>query len=377
MDEVRKSNMFDSKSIQKIFDDTLVGGFQKAQMLHDVYRDLFVTETPKIKTALDSIRDYLKSNKVDEQSSNDILDRAKNALIVYMFSASKDFMVDVQKRLQLGTEDIKSLPEEIASKLKSPNPVIRKNPFYKQLIPLLQNPKSDVKALKMFNVKLTTFDFNQIVNGFSGITDVNEQKRLAALILFQSGLDNSAETWYDKVPVDVMAGLLNNAIEQFKDNLSNFDTDHFIQEFIRNNYMNSSLVPYLGSLERLTIDKTGTFKGQMPKRFGNRLYLKVKATYPEYQDKDKAALAKAAGLDTAEYLLLAKTEDGSFKLINKRGDRLSKEYKKANMNSMLNKNNVNTGEFRDKFPQWSEPLLLALPKNKSLPSQGETLENNC
>lgn len=377
MDEVRKSNMFDSKSVQRIFDDTLVGGFQKAQMLHDVYRDLFVTESPKIKTALDSLRDYLKSNKVDEQSSNDILDRAKNALIVYMFSASKDFMADVQKRLQLGTEDLKSVPEEIASKLKSPNPAIRKNPFYKQLIPLLQNPKSDVKALKMFNVKLTTFDFNQIVNGFSGITDVNEQKRLAALILFQSGLDNSAETWYDKVPVDVMADLLNNAIMQFKDNLTNFDADHFMQEFIRNNYMNSSLVPYLGSLERLTIDKTGTFKGQMPKRFGNRLYLKVKATYPEYQDKDKAALAKAAGLDTAEYLLLAKTEDGSFKLINKRGDRLSKEYKKANMNSMLNKNNVNTGQFRDNFPQWSEPLLPALPKNKSLPSQGETLENNC
>jgi hypothetical protein len=231
----------------------------------------------------------------------------------------------------------------------------------------------------MFNVKLTTFEFNQLVNGFSGLsTDL--QKQLGAFILLQSGLDNSSDTWYDKVPVNIMHDVLSAGIEQFTDNINNFDTDQFIQEFIRNNYKNSDLVPYVGTYRTngsgIVIDKSGVIRLASP-RFKNRLYVKVKAEFPEFANKEKAALAKAAGLETGEYLLFAKREDGTYQLINKKGDRLMKEFRGYASPSIINANNVATGRFADKFPNWTEPMLPAIPKNESLPSEGEALENEC
>lgn len=383
MELVTKSAMFDAASVQRIFDNTLVGGFQEAQKLHELNRELFVTEHPKIKTSLDYLRDYLNTNGVTEDNANTVLDKVKNDLIIHMISSTTNRAADILKSLFLGSATNLSTAEKIAKTLKSPNPAITKNPFFKALIPLLENPRSNVKGLKMFNVKLTTFDFNQLVNGFNAINNENLKKELAAFILLQSGLDNSPISWYDKIPVDTMHAIIEKSILNFKDNMQNFDTDHFMHEFIRNNYMNYDLVPTIGVYYskgggNIIIDKQGILKSDVKKRHTNRLFVKVRAEYPEYADKDKAALAKAAGLVTGEYLLFAKRPDGSFQLINKRGDKMNmKEFKGANSPSILNANNVDTGIFRESFPTWAEPELPALPKGESLPSQGEALQTQC
>jgi hypothetical protein len=386
IDVVRNSAMFDMDSVQRIFDNTLVGGFQKAQMLHETYRSLFqVTENPKIKTALDNLRDYLIKNKVNEDSINTILDKAKNDLIVHTFSSNVSNITEILKALFINE---KSLADSVAKTLKSPSPTIKQNPFWKNIIPLLENPRSDVKGLKMFAVKLTTFEFNQIVNGYRGL---NEQYKtaLAVFILLQSGLDNSSDTWYDKIPVDIMHDVLSKSITNFTGNLERFDTDHFLQEFVRNNTTNFDLVPSIGVYKKgntgyVKIDKTGTLTGMgqqggIPKKIQSRLFLKVRIDYPEYANNaDAMARARAIGIPTSEYLLLVKDPTtGTFKLANKAGDRLMKEFKGVKAPSILNRNNIATGAFRAEFSKWSEPLMPTVPKNSNLPSQGDALQNEC
>jgi hypothetical protein len=350
--------MFDMDSVERIFTNTFLGGFREAQNTADTFRELFITERPAIKKAFGRLKDYLTLNKVTGDNANVLMDRAKNDFIVYLASR---FLKEVggldQKRMFMGEG---GTAKTLASTLKSPNPAIKNNPFYKNLYPLLENLKANVQGVKMFSGKMNAFDTNQMVNGMRGIKDDQKKFEYAIFALLQSGLDNSPITWYDKVPVELMADkILGPAIKNYMNAVTFVDIDSFFIQFIKNNYIYKDLVPTVGIFPgNIKINSAGEAIITKPK-FKDRLYVKVFAPYPQYSGKDgkkDMERDRAAGLEVGEMLLLAKVDNDKYKLISKQGDKMHmKEYNYAIRSSIIEQNNPNQGTFKGYFPNWSEP----------------------
>lgn len=377
MYKVVKTGMFDLNTVEKdIFNKTFLGAFKKAQGTSAVFRDLFITENPTIAATLDTLRSYLVMNEVNEEDMDVIMDKAKNDIIVQAVSSYyPDIPGGFQKELFIGD---KTMAKRVAATLRSPSPAVRNSPFYKNIYPLIENLKSNVEGLKMFNVKLSTFDFNQLVNAFRSIKAKggkyevsNKDKRdLAFFALLQSGLDNSPITWFDKVPIEITSAIITPALANYARGENSLELQGFIHQFIKNNYSNSNLVPYVGyyrtdgKSKSISIDSTGTITlpSWQLKRYGNAAYVKVTARYPEYnEDTHKFEKDTAAGVVTSETLLFAKVGDGKYKLVNKLGDKMyMKEYNKTGV-SFIKANNVAEGKFAKQFPNWSEPNLPTIP----------------
>lgn len=377
--KVIEGDMFTKDSRERLIKGTLLEGFEKAQKVPNVFRQLFVTESEAVKAELDKLRSYLFLNGVNMEDTNTIMDRYKNDFIVYAVSAYlKAFPGNAKTILDLFKGD-NSLAKRIAKYQKNPSKTVRNNPFLKALLPLLERPNAKVEGMKMTSTQKTTFDINQIVNGFTAVySSKNEQTaetaklELALFAFLQSGLDNSPVTWYDKVPVDIAASIINPAISSFlaKDNQAEF-VQKFTHQFFRNSAGMSSLIPWVGkySADALESDVKLSSSGILTlseydeRRYKERLYLKISAILPKYKGDVKAREeAQAAGLPTVESLLLVKVSDGKYQLASKLGDGIyMKEYNPELRQSYLPENNIDTGEFAKQFPTWSEPIAPPLP----------------
>lgn len=383
--DVEATEMFDMESVDRMFENTFLKGFKKAQGTSEVFRDLFITESSMMRKAFDRLKGYLAINRVQGDDANAIMDKAKNDFIVYLASRHLKEKVGFNQADMFLREN--ATAETLAKTLKSPNPAIRNNPFYKNAYPLLENIKANVKGIKLFNTKLTTFDFNQLVNGLRGVKDPVKRFEYAVFILMQSGLDNSPITWYDKVPVEIMSTVIKPALETVGKSLTEGDIDVFFDQFIRNNYINSNLVPTAGVFKTdgassVRINKAGEAV-ITKKKFKKRNYLKVFAPFPKYYN-DKAAMEKdkAAGLEIGEMLLLQRTNGNTFRLITKLGDRMyMKEYNYAIRPSIIDANNPNRSIFRASFPNWSEPASLEFNSDAAATSleelQGKEIKTKC
>ena len=383
MKEVEATEMFDMDSVERIFSNTFLGGFREAQNTTDTFRDLFITERPGVRKAFDRLRSYLTINRVTGDKANVLMDRAKNDFIVYLASR---FLKEVagldQKSMFVGEN---TTAKKLAATLKSPNPAIKNNPFYKNMYPLLENIRANVEGIKMFNGKMNAFDFNQMVNGMRAISDDSKKVEYAIFALLQSGLDNSPITWYDKVPIELMATrILGPAIKAYMSTITSGDVDAFFTQFIKNNYIYSDLVPNAGVFKG---DGTGTIginsagEATITKKIlANRQYVKLFAPFPQYYGKDKKIQMekdRAAGLEVGEMLLLARVGKDKFKLVSKQGDKMyMKEYSYAIRSSILKENNPNEGAFKGYFPNWSEPAPTVFTENPIDQSDNES-KNKC
>jgi hypothetical protein len=381
--KVAKANMFTKESRDKLIQGTLLEGFDKAQQVYNVFRQLFVTETQEIAAELDKLRSYLFLNDVKMEDANTIMDRYKNDLIVYMVSTylktTQGQGIDPSAAMLSMFKGSDTVAKKIAKYQKNPNKSVRNNPFLKALLPLLERPNAKVDNLKMTSTPKTTFEINQIVNGFTAVysskgetASYGAKAELALFALLQSGLDNSPITWYDKIPVDMASSIINPGINAYlaMENKSRF-LQVFTHQFFRNNLNLSSLVPWIGNYSSDAIESdvkfspsgVYTLEGYNEKKHANRLYLKVTAILPQYKgDPKKLQDAKDAGLPTTETLLLVRISEGKYQLASKLGEGIyMKEYNPELRQSYLAENNIDTSKFAKEFPTWSEPAAPPLP----------------
>ena len=213
---------------------------------------------------------------------------------------------------------------------------------------------------------------------------------MAFTFLLQSGFDYSPISAFDKVPIETASAILKPDFPDFIEHPYNYELGTFLDQFVRNNYYLRGIAPTVGTYRtdnsgNVKIDSAGVIKlsDYHSRKNGDRLYVKVFAQYEKYNNNKKAAERdRAAGLDTGEFLLFTKVSDGTYKLIDKLGDKMyMKEYGKGIVTSMILDNTVAEGKFTSKFTNWSEPNITPLtPDNnsKSLEAmKGEETKNKC
>lgn len=379
---IRNTDLFSEEAVKSLYDNTILSTFAKAQKVNEVFRDLFMSEDETPRAYIAGLRNLL--NNKDKEAVDKVTDKFKNDLIVYAYSVFQKNGIrlgSLQKDLFTGNN---SLVDQINKTLKSPNPIVKNNPFYKAIIADLANQKSIVKTLKQFNVKLTTFDVNQIVNGFDSLPE-DRKIVLAAFILFQSGLDNSPITWYDKVSVNTMNSILATPIENLRNSMDAITMQNFSSAFIRNNFMNKVIAPSVGTFKTdgsgsIKINEKGEVKIEKRSIRGKN-FVKVFAQYPEYNN-DKEALERDSknGIKTGEWLLLFRKEDNVFKLANKFGDGMYMKEYHNNSESILPENNIDQGRFAGNFSKWkNEPFVTnVVPDSKNYEKvKGEIIEKAC
>jgi hypothetical protein len=353
--------MFSIDVATKLWDNTFLKGFRKAQNLTTTYDPFFLTEHPVIKSQFTLFRNYLVLNKVDTQTINKIMDRAKNDFVVYVFSKHPDRNMNSQVLIKKYFTEIlgKSTVQKIATLLKNQT-LIQENPALKQLYAIFDDPKTSVHYLKMFNGKINTYEQNLFTLGLRALKNTPktpDPKVIAALSLLQSGLNNSPITFYDKVPVESMDNVLKDAFSNVRATADsgNFSLSHFFHQFIRNNYQLSGLVPSVGTYnpgsnesKGITFDTQGYTTIDRPYT-KNRQYVKVFAEYPLTEEQKQEY--EKNNIPTGEFLLLMRTSGNTFVIVNKQGSSIYlREYLPGIGESVLPGNNLETGVLEDFFP---------------------------
>jgi hypothetical protein len=356
--------MFDEEQVDALYDKTFLGAFKKAHTLSETFREMFMTEMNVIRSQFGLLRAYLSENGVQGDDLNKIMDKAKNDFIVYAFMNHPK--MTKSKALEFFKGE-KSFPRQMMDKIRNKK-LANENPFIKNLYALLENPQSLVDNLKMFNTRLTVHEHNEIVAGLKALRKTKNGESLltgaAVFALVQSGLDNSPITWYDKIPVEIMHELLAPGVEVLKASTTSptFQLQDFFHQFIRNNFINSELVPTLGKTDFTKEGGNWNFRPDSQgkvvvtsKKHSKRMYLKLRAEYV-FDTKEQREEAQDAGIPVSEYLLLMRVQGDVFQLVSKQGSGMyMKEYGKVILPSSLPENNPDQGMFGEQFPNYSEP----------------------
>jgi hypothetical protein len=358
--------MFEQEDVDAIYNSTFLGAFKEAHGLSESFREIFITEMNTIRSQFSLLRSYLIENGVQGDDLNKIMDKAKNDFMVYAFMHHPNITKKIVLDLFKGEG---SFPKTMLAQIKNKK-LSQENPFIRNLYALLENPQSLVDNLKMFNVKLTVHEHNEIVAGIKALKSTRKGDTMVAgaavFALVQSGLDNSPITWYDKIPVDVMHNFLKPGIEAIRGMTSSpsFELQQFFHQFIRNNYMNAELVPTLGRFDPAQPEGNWNFKPDTQgkiivatPKYSKRMYLKLNAKYV-FETPEAMEQAKNAGIPVGEYLLLMKVGPETFQVVNKQGSGMyMKEYARNVVSSSLNENNPNEGAYASMFINWKEPVL--------------------
>ena len=356
--------MFDQEQVDALYDKTFLGGFKKAHTLSETFREMFMTEMNVIRSQFGLLRTYLSENGVQGDDLNKIMDKAKNDFIVYAFMNHPK--VTKARVLEYFKGD-NSFPRQMMEKIRNKK-LANENPFIKNLYALLENPQSLVDNLKMFNTRLTVHEHNELVAGLKALRKTKKGESLltgaAVFALVQSGLDNSPITWYDKVPVEIVHEILSPGVEVLKASTTSptFQLQDFFHQFIRNNFINSELVPTLGKTDFTKEGGNWNFRPDSQgkvvvtsKKYSKRMYLKLRAEYV-FDSKEKRKEAEDAGIPVSEYLLIMRVQGDVFQIVNKQGSGMyMKEYGKVILPSSLPENNPDQGMFGGQFPNYSEP----------------------
>jgi hypothetical protein len=193
------------------------------------------------------------------------MDNFKNGFIKYLISSAnykgksvasyfKDLFIgkglpatNLQETLQN-----KSLAEAIKGVQLSGNR-FSKNPIFKELVAVLTNgdvtERSIFDNMKLFSRKMTKYESDVLTSGLRELAEKADNtaskqifEKLFLFSVIQSGIGNSPFSFYDKLPFDAVAPLVNAAISAYESN-PNVNLSEFFVQFYLNNLNNSTLVP--------------------------------------------------------------------------------------------------------------------------------------
>jgi hypothetical protein len=206
-----------------------------------------------------------KLDFVNREKLEEIMDNFKNGFIKYLISSAnykgksvasyfKDLFIgkglpatNLQETLQN-----KSLAETIKGVQLSGNR-FSKNPIFKELVAVLTNgdvtERSIFDNMKLFSRKMTKYESDVLTSGLRELAEKADNtaskqifEKLFLFSVIQSGIGNSPFSFYDKLPFDAVAPLVNAAISAYESN-PNVNLSEFFVQFYLNNLNNSTLVP--------------------------------------------------------------------------------------------------------------------------------------
>ena len=263
----------------KLITDTFLKSFKNVHDIEsEVYNEFFVTENPQFKKYMDLIimdKLFLSKEKLTE-----IMDKFKNGFIQYLISHANfkgKSIAGYFKELFIGNgTPVTTLPEailnrslpEVVKAIQTSNINFKNNPIFKELVVLLSNgdvtERSIYDNMKLFSRKMTKYESDVLTSGLRELAEKADSsaskqifERLFLFSVIQSGIGNSPFSFYDKLPFDAVAPLVNTALTAYEASPGTTNLSEFFVQFYLNNLSNSSLVPKIkGSIIQNLGDST-------------------------------------------------------------------------------------------------------------------------
>ena len=398
---VKNANLISQEYINAFKNETMLKGFHAAQEETEfLYTDLFITESKPVKDKLLGLLSLYINTRKSQTDISEVLDLFKNDFITFLYSTANTvkkgkrntFLSSLIPELFFDKDFSNEANLDVAQRLASFKKSVKykQDPFLKSIIPLINDNKRSQNNIKFFNKKLTKYKEDMLTETFrnylDSVTSVGKDDhlflKLQYVFMLQGGLQNSPVSFLDKIPHEYYSKLVSIALNHFKDNPEIIE--NFIDQFYRNNYNNTTLVPksknnyYKSAEDKFVYDNTNV-NSEFP-------YIK-KWIKEENESKIKAGFPKG-------YWALYKGSKGeketTFSRVSKLGDGFYlKEYYPTLRPSVIAANNVAEDKFEttkliNKFDTLNEPMTIAeevttttvypgKPEFNSLPAKSDVL----